>query len=86
MAACMTAQTLVCPVLRAERTNAKGDAFPCLFLQGCPTRKRTAACENMTFSWTPSRPGGGEAVLEAQDFPDFALDGLLSFPTHQALS
>jgi hypothetical protein len=33
--------------------HAKGDAFPCLFLQGCPTRKRTAACENMTFSWTP---------------------------------
>jgi hypothetical protein len=21
--------------------------------RGCPTRKRTAACENMTFSWTP---------------------------------
>jgi hypothetical protein len=40
---------------RAPRraNHAKGDACPCLFLQGCPTWKQIAACENMTFSWTP---------------------------------
>ena len=54
MAAGMKAQTLVSPGLRAERTMPRVTPFHVLFLQGCPTRKRTGACANMTFSWTCS--------------------------------